>query len=143
MEEATKYLTYSDFNNFNSDISEEEFKRLLPKAIRQLQGLTNYFYPRMADFTDELNSEFKSFKWRAETYQQALCLTIEFMHDNNVTTSSEANSSATPSFTIGHTHVEGTSVKSAVSKALGFLVPNEAVNLLAPYGFLYRGVSAW
>ncbi|MBS0949523.1 hypothetical protein JK159_03905 [Weissella minor] len=135
------YLDFSTFKALGFSQLEETFNELLPKAARQLDGLTMGFYKRKHDFEGELKSEQDALRFRAEAFQIALGLTIEFMDETGITNTIELANENTPNVTIGRTHVDATNqAKALVSSAQGYVVPDEAVRQIAPYGLLYRGI---
>lgn len=135
------YLDFSTFKALGFSQSEEVFKDLLPKASRQLDGLTRDFYKNKHDFESELHSDHDVLRYRAEAFQIALGLTIEFMDETGITNSLGLANANTPNVTIGRTHVDATNpVKGLVASAQGYVVPDEAIKQIAPYGLLYRGI---
>lgn len=135
------YLDFSTFKSLGFSQSEEVFNNLLPKAARQLNGLTRDFYKNNHDFESELHSGHDALRYRAEAFQIALGLTIEFMDETGITNTLELSNAYTPNVTIGRTHVDATNpVKGLVTSAQGYVVPDEAVKQIAPYGLLYRGI---
>lgn len=135
------YLDFSTFKTLGFSQSEDVFKQLAPKASRQLDGLTMGFYKRKHDLSSELKSEQDALRFRAEAFQIALGLTIEFMDETGITSTIELANENTPNVTIGRTHVDATNqAKALVSSAQGYVVPDEAVRQIAPYGLLYRGI---
>lgn len=135
------YLDFSTFKSLGFSQSEEVFTDLLPKASRQLNGLTLDFYKDRHDFESELHSNHDALRYRAEAFQIALGLTIEFMDETGITNTIELSNANTPNVTIGRTHVDAINpVKGLVASAQGYVVPDEAVKQIAPYGLLYRGI---
>lgn len=135
------YLEFSDYTRlgFNT-VDKDVFSDLLPKATRQLDGLTLDFYKRKHNFQEDLQSDQDVLRYRAESFQIALGLTIDFMYESGITSTLELANANTPSVTIGRTHVDATNqAKALVSSAQGYVVPDEAVRQIAPYGLLYRG----
>ncbi|QHJ80570.1 MAG: hypothetical protein [Caudoviricetes sp.] len=131
-------LTQEQFSKLtgNSEISEEEVAKLLPKAQLAVDEMTNGFYDRFS-FEDDEKSAFAPEQKRASAYKQSIALTIEFMVANDVQTSAELNSNGKAQLTIGRTHVQGYDLSGV--NISGTVIPDEAYSLLARNGLLYRG----
>lgn len=135
---------YLDFDTFNNLISEsvksEDFKFLLPRASVQLDNLTNGFYERN-DLDTDLNSDIPAFKSRAKAFLNALAFTIDYMGANDVTSSADLNGGTGMNVQIGNTQIQGVdNAKTIASGYEGVVVPDEAVQLLARHGLIYRGM---
>ncbi|WP_371190546.1 hypothetical protein [Weissella viridescens] len=63
------------------------------------------------------------------------------MDETGITNTLGLANANTPNVTIGRTHVDSTNpVKGLVTSAQGYVVPDEAIKQIAPYGLLYRGI---
>lgn len=135
------YLDFKTFKDLGFSQSQETFNELLPKATRQLDGLTMDFYKRKHNLQEDLQSNQDVRRYRGEAFQISVGLTIEFMDETGVTSTIALANANTPNITIGRTHVDATNpVKGLVNSSQGYVIPEEAVRQIAPYGLLYRGI---
>ena len=95
------YLTHEEFGKLTgSEISEDQFKQLLPKATAILDNITRYFYQRVDMDADN--------SWRVRKFKQALAAQIEYFHVLGATTFEEINN-APQTFSAGRTSVSNAS----------------------------------
>lgn len=133
------YLDYAEFTELTgSELDEQKFKRLLPKATVQLDGLTNDFYSARYVLEAEYKSDYPLIRARATTFKQALGATVEYMDETGITSRSDVANVAQGGVSIGRTRVEGPDYKKSL--APGWVVPVEYYALLGRHGLLYRGL---
>src|SRR5690606_27449359 len=90
------YLTYDEYTQFGfSEIEEDEFNRLLPKASDVLNAVTRDFYV-FNDIDDDV-------EFRRKKFKKAIAAQIEYFHDMGATSSHGLNEPST--VTIGRTTV--------------------------------------
>lgn len=131
-------LTKQEFSDLtgNSSLEQDQINKYLVKAGLQLGLVTNGVYED-DDYTNDRLSNYPYFMKRATAYKQALALTVEFMANNDVATSADLNGNAKATLSIGDMHVQGYDLNGV--NASNTAVPDEAYNLLARFGLVYRG----
>jgi len=133
------YLSYDEFIEMTgSEITELAFKKLLPKATMQLDGLTNSFYELKYDLESECTSEYPQIKARAMAFKKALAATVEFMGETGMTSRLDQANMIQGGVSIGRTRVEAPDLRRSL--ASGWIVPSEQATILGRYGLLYRGL---
>lgn len=139
------YLTYSEYKDLIGGlVVEDSFNKLLPKAVIQIDTVTNYFYgmPDSPSLDDETVSEYKWINGRAKAFKRALCMIIDYMDRNSVVDRSDLKDGAYSSIEIGRTHLQSASGSGSTSTSSGYAVPDEAMDLLGRFGLRYRGVAS-
>lgn len=139
------YLTYSEYKTLiGGSVVEDTFDKLLPKAVIQIDTVTNYFYgmPDSPSLDEETVSEYKWINGRAKAFKRALCMIIDYMERNSVVDRSDLNNGAYSSVEIGRTHLQSASSNGSTSTSSGYAVPDEAVDLLGRFGLRYGGVTS-
>lgn len=134
------YLTYDEFKRImtGTEISEGDFDKELPKAEIQIDSVTNYFYANgLHDLDKDAESKNKLCSRRALAFKKALALIVDYAISTGITDSNDAVSGNVKSVSIGRTSIS-TSDASATYGTTA--VPNEAISILAYWGFMYRGV---
>lgn len=127
-------LTIEEYksNGNYSDITPEEFEKLLNKAKNLLDVITNSFY-RFNDFdTDN--------EWRKERVKQALISQVDYFKETGKTTTEGLN--GTPqSVSLGRTTISQSSRYNATGSNESKSVISEEMEIyLQGTGLLYRGV---
>lgn len=130
------YLTFEEFRGLtDKDISEDQFKKLLPKASAILDNITSYFYQRVSVDDDNL--------WRVHKFKQALCSQIEYFHVLGATTFEEINN-APQTFSAGRTSVSNASrYNPSGANESKPLIAEDVFIYLEGTGLLFTGVSVW
>src|SRR5690554_5745735 len=125
------YLTYDEYTQFGfSEIEEDEFNRLLPKASDVLNAVTRDFYV-FNDIEDDV-------PFRRERFKKAIAAQIEYFHDMGATSSHGLNEPST--VTIGRTTVSRGYRGGSQEDAQSNIVSDDAFMYLSGTGLLYRGV---
>ena len=125
------YLTYDEYTQFGfSEIEEDEFNRLLPKASDVLNAVTRDFYV-FNDIDDDV-------EFRRERFKKAIAAQIEYFHDMGATSSHGLNEPST--VTIGRTTVSRGYRGGSQEDAQANIVSDDAFMYLSGTGLLYRGV---
>lgn len=130
------YLTLEEFHRYSlSDgLTEEEFKKLLPRASSILDVHTNNFY-----VFNDLNDDFE---YRANRFKQAVAAQIQYFVETGATSHYTLNQRP-QSFSAGRTSVTNSSSYNprGQNESLS-LVAEEVYLLLEGTGLLYRGVNS-
>lgn len=132
------YLAYNEFQELSKReladiIFEEQFNRLLPKAVAVLDNVTDHYYQRKDIEQDN--------SWRAKQFRRALCAQIEYFHDVGATTFEGINK-APQSFTAGRTSVSNASrYNPGGENEAKPMVAEDVFIYLEGTGLLYAGVS--
>lgn len=124
------YLTYQEYTDFGfTEIDEEEFNRLLPKASDVIDGITRSFY--------RFNDMEKDVSWRREQFKKAVAAQIEYFYEMGATNTHGLNEPA--SVTIGRTTVN---IRNNAQKDTqnGLICPDVFL-YLKDTGLLYAGVK--
>lgn len=125
------YLTYQEYIGFGfTEIDEEEFNRLLPKASDVVDSVTRLFY-KFNDIDEDV-------EWRREQFKKAVACQIEYFHEAGATSSYGINEPST--VTIGRTSMSAETRGSNEATQNG-LVAKDVYMYLAPTGLLYGGVE--
>lgn len=127
------YLTFEEYEAFGySEMTSEEFKKLIGKASDFMDSQTRNFY----QFT-ELETDMM---FRKNKFKKAVALQVEYMHDSGATSSYDAN---TPqSWSIGRTSVSEASRYSNTGKnEAPSIICEDSILMLSGTGLLYRGVG--
>ena len=126
------YLTYQEYIDFGfTEIDEQEFNRLLPKASDVVDGVTRSFY-KFNDINDDV-------PFRREQFKKAIASQIQYFHDMGGTSSHELNEAQT--VTIGRTTISTNSRNSSQEKQKNKLISDDVFMYLRHTGLLYRGVA--
>lgn len=130
------YLTYDEFKLLSqSDVTEEQFKKLLPKSSAVLNSATNFFYVRNPIELDN--------SWRVNQFKQALCAQIEYFHVLGASSFEEINS-APQTFSAGRTTVSNASrYKPSGANESKSLMAEDVFIYLEGTGLLGAAVSVW
>lgn len=132
------YLTYEEFEELTVDstgVSEDEFKKLLPKSSAILDNVTRHFY--------QFYEMEKDAAWRVRQFKLALCSQIEYFHVLGATTFEEINN-APQTFQAGRTSVSNASrYNPSGANESKPLMAEEVYVYLESTGLLYRGVDTW
>lgn len=132
------YLTYEEFEELTVDptgVSEDEFKKLLPKSSAILDNVTRHFY--------QFYEMEKDAVWRVRQFKLALCSQIEYFHVLGATTFEEINN-APQTFQAGRTSVSNASrYNPSGANESKPLMAEEVYVYLESTGLLYRGVDTW
>ncbi len=132
------YLAYNEFQELSKReladiIFEEQFNRLLPKAVAVLDNVTDHFYQRKDIEQDNL--------WRVKQFKRALVAQIEYFSEVGADTFEGINK-APQSFTAGRTSVSNASRYNPGGKNEAKpLVAEDVFAYLEGTGLLYAGVS--
>ena len=126
------YLTYQEYINFGfTEIDEQEFNRLLPKASDVVDSVTRSFY-KFNDINDDV-------PFRREQFKKAVASQIQYFHDMGGTSSHELNEAQT--VTIGRTTVSTSNRNSSQDEQKNKLISDDVFMYLRYTGLLYRGVA--
>ena len=126
------YLTYQEYIDFGfSEIDEQEFNRLLPKASDAVDSVTRSFY--------KFNDMDSDVPFRREQFKKAVASQIQYFHDMGGTSSHELNEAQT--VTIGRTTVSTSNRDSSQEKSKNKLISDDVFMYLRYTGLLYRGVA--
>lgn len=129
------YLTFEEFKEYglNDEITEEEFKKLLPRASSILDVQTNNFYV-FNDLNDDI-------EYRVNRFKQALSAQIQYFVETGSTSHYQLNKSP-QSFSAGRTSVtNSSSYNPRGQNESKSLVAEEVYLILEGTGLLYRGVA--
>lgn len=125
------YLTFDEYKDFGfTEIEQEEFNRLLPKASDVLNSVTRDFYV-FNDINDDV-------PFRRERFKKAVGAQIEYFHDMGATSSHGLNEPLT--VTIGRTTVSGGYRGTPQDTLQASIVSDDVYMYLSGTGLLYRGV---
>jgi hypothetical protein len=135
------YLTFDEFIKLGfNNATVEEFDEELPKAIIQIDMVTNFFYADgLHDLQSDVDSSKKHLNMRARAFKNALGLIICYAIETGVSSSNDAISGNVKSLSIGRTHLDTSGTASVTFGKTA--VPNEAMALLFRWGFMYKGVD--
>lgn len=130
------YLTYEEFTELTEqtmDISEADFKKLLPKSSAVLDNATSYFYHKTSVEKDN--------PWRVRQFKLALCTQIDYFHGLGATTFEKINN--TPqTFQAGRTSVSNASrYNPNGANESKPLVAKDVFIYLDGTGLLYSGIG--
>ena len=127
------YLTYQEYIDFGfSEIDEQEFNRLLPKASDAVDSVTRSFY--------KFNDMESDVPFRREQFKKAVAAQIQYFHDMGGTSTHELNEPGT--VTIGRTTVsQGGRNSTSQNESKNKLVSDDVYMYLRYTGLLYRGVA--
>ncbi|WP_138090846.1 hypothetical protein [Halalkalibacterium halodurans] len=132
------YLTYEEFEDLtegSTKVTEEEFKKLLPKASATLDNITSHFYHRHDIKKDN--------EWRVRQFKRGLCSQIEYFNVLGATTFEEINN-APQTFQAGRTSVSNASrYNPSGANESKPLVAEDVFIYLEGTGLLYSGVRSW
>lgn len=127
------YLTFEEYGEFKyTEMTEEEFNRLIGKASDFMDSQTRNFY----QFKDiELDVPFRRTK-----FKQAVALQVEYMFQSDATSSYDVN---TPqAWSIGRTNVSEASRYSNTGRnEAPSILSDDALLALSGTGLLYRGLG--
>lgn len=130
------YLTYEEFKELTEDtvqITDSEFKKLLPKATALLDNITSHFYQRIDISKDN--------EWRVRQFKLGLCAQIEYFHDLGATTFESINNSP-QTFQAGRTSVSNASrYNPSGANESKPLIAEDVYIYLEGTGLLYAGVG--
>lgn len=127
------YIGYSEYLAFNcTEISEEDFERLVGRSEAYIDNLTRNFY----QFNDlESDNEFRKNK-----FKKAIGLQIEYMYSSGASNNYEINTPQT--WSIGRTNVSEASRYSHNGKnEEPSIISDDAILALSGTGLLYRGLG--
>ncbi len=129
------YLTFEEFQTISLDdeLTEGEFKKLLPRASSLLDVQTRNFY-----VFNELADD--KVEFRKNRFKQALAAQIQYFKESGATSHYELNK-APQSFSAGRTSVTNASGRSGQTESKS-LIAEEVYTLLSGTGLLYRGVQS-
>lgn len=126
------YLTFSEYEALKlSDIEEDDFDRLVPRASDVVDSHTRYYYKFHELENDEVI-------FRKTQFKKAIALQIEHMHLIDAVASVEVDSPMAWSMD-GVSMSTGNS-SAAYEKTKTSLVSQDALDQLAMTGLLYKGV---
>ena|SRR5690606_19477533 len=126
------YLTYQEYIDFGfTEIDEEEFNRLLPKASDVIDGITRSFY--------RFNDMEKDVAWRRELFKKAVAAQIEYFYEMGAANTHGLNEP--DSVTIGRTSISK-GYRDAQNRHQNGLISNDALFYLKNTGLLYAGIGA-
>jgi hypothetical protein len=132
------YLTYEEFEELtegSTKVTEEQFRKLLPKASAILDNVTSHFYVR--------HSMDKDNPWRVRQFKLGLCSQIEYFNALGATTFEEINN-APQTFQAGRTSVSNASrYNPSGANESKPLVAEDVFIYLEGTGLLYSGVRSW
>ncbi|MED4123051.1 hypothetical protein P4641_03565 [Halalkalibacterium halodurans] len=132
------YLTFEEFEDLtegSTKVTEEEFRKLLPKASAILDNITSHFYER--------HSMDKDNPWRVRQFKRGLCSQIEYFNALGATTFEEINN-APQTFQAGRTSVSNASrYNPSGANESKPLVAEDVFIYLEGTGLLYSGVRSW
>lgn len=127
------YLTFEEYGEFKyTEMTEEEFNRLIGKASDFMDSQTRNFY----HFEDiELDIPF-----RRDKFKRALALQVEYMFQSDATSSYDVNTPQT--WSIGRTNVSEASRYSNTGRnEAPSILSDDALLALSGTGLLYRGLG--
>lgn len=129
------YLTFSEFDELTgkaTDVTEEEFNKLLPKSSDVLDNATSYFYCK--------NDIGEDMPWRAKQFKKALCAQIQYFKSMGGTSFEEINS--TPqTFSAGRTSVSNASRYNSGGRNESKPMAEDVKIYLSGTGLLYAGIG--
>lgn len=132
------YLTFEEFEGLTegaTKVTQEQFKRLLPKATAVLDNVTSHFYHRHDIEKDN--------KWRVRQFKLGLCSQVEYFNVLGATTFEEINN-APQTFQAGRTSVSNASrYNPSGANESKPLVAEDVFIYLEGTGLLYSGVKSW
>lgn len=124
------YLTFEEYGDMLlSEVTDEEFARLLPRASDFIDIQTQYFYKQ-----HDLESDFEL---RRLAFKKSIGYQIEFMSTTGATTSYDINSPN--SWSVGRTNVTESSASNGEAPNI---LSHEAISALSSVGLLYRGIRS-
>lgn len=126
------YLTYAEFQEYeSSDLTEQEFNNLLPKASGVLDSITRYFYQFNDIETDAI--------FRSNQFKKALSAQIAYFNDMGATSTHGLKEYG--SVTIGRTTVSKGGRNSNQNDDTNMLISDDVYIYLSGTGLLYRGLA--
>lgn len=126
------YLTYAEYKDFGfTEIEENEFNRLLPKASDAVDSVTRYFY-KFNNLDDDVS-------FRQEQFKKAVACQVEYFHDMGATSTHAIQEAG--SVTIGRTTMSQGGRNSTGQQKEQSIVSADVIRYLSPTGLLYRGIG--
>jgi len=124
------YLTFDEYKELKySELKEDDFEKLLPKASDIMDVQTRNFY-----YFNELDNDLQ---FRREKFKKAMAAQIEFMFLADAQSSYEAKSPV--SWSIGRTSVSESSRTQGQGQNETSIICEDSLMLLSGTGLLYRG----
>lgn len=124
------YLTYEEYQTLGtSDVSEQDFPKILAKASDVVDSVTRSFY-RFNNLDDDRS------EWRRKQFKKAVAAQMDYFIDMGGVSSHELNSPL--SVTLGRTQI---SSGERNQRQMNNIVSNDVYMLLRDTGLLYRGVA--
>lgn len=128
------FIEYEELTEKSTEVTEEAFKKLLPKASAVLDAETNNCY--------KFNDIKQDHPFRRDQFKLALCSQIEYFNDLGATTFERINN-APQTFSAGRTSVSNSSrYNPSGSNESKPLIAEDVYLYLQGTGLLYKGVRS-